>query len=505
MVRTYGAAAELKNLGRQSFHYLAGLVGNMGLGFISFPIFTRAFTVADYGLIDFAQKILLIPTALSKMGMQNSALRFYNQGTESTKREPADYYSTMLIGVALAALVLTLLFLGGVRVLPGLVIDTPLARVLYFAGVLIVIRSVQSILLAFLRVEERTKTFCMVNVATKAATIAAVCALLPWAGASANTYFSGTIAAEAVFVLLMIAPLLRRGLLHLRGIDPALLRAAAAFGLPMVLYELAGWALLYGDRGMIRHYLGEQALGYYTAAYGLANYVNDFVTAPLGMAITPIYLRIWANEGREQTSKFLKLSLGIFLMAATLVLAVTALVCQDSVVLLASAKYAAAGSLIPVLVTAMLIHTNHQFFCAGLIIEKRTGTMALVFLAGTALNLALNAVLLPRIGLQGAPMAALVSRGLCILVLWRLSARILPLSPKLSDLLRYAVAGLLAWIVASQIQLYPIVLNIIIRGTVAVVVYLASLCALDPRARILVRALSRGRMEFRAATAALLG
>jgi len=504
MSRT-SAAAELKTLGRQSFHYLASFLGNMGLGFISFPIFTRAFSVADYGLIDFAQKILLVPTALSKMGMQNSALRFYNQGPESTARRPSSYYSTMMLGVALSGVAITLLFLAGVKLLPGSVIDRPLARLLYFVGVLILVRSLQSMLMAFLRVEERTKKLCLAGVAMKAGTIAAVCALLPWAGASAHTYFSGTMAAEVIFVALLAAPLLRRGLVAFGEIDPGLLRTAIAFGLPMIVYELAGVALLYGDRGMVRHYLGEQALGYYTAAYSLSNYVNDFVTAPLGMAITPIYLRIWAKEGREQTSKFLTLSLDMFLMAATLVLAVTGLVCQDSLVLLASPKYAAAGPLIPVLVAAMLIYTTTQFLSAGLLIAKRTGTMALVMLGATALNLGLNAVLLPRIGLQGAPVAALVSRALCIGVLWRLSARILPLSLKSAGLLRYAACGLTAWLVASPIQLHPIVLNIAARGTVAAVAYIGFLCLLDPRVRTLAAGLSRGRLEFRAATAALLG
>jgi O-antigen/teichoic acid export membrane protein len=505
MVRTSSAVAELKNLWRQSFHYLASFLGNMGLGFISFPIFTRAFSVADYGLIDFTQKILLLPTAVSKLGLQNSALRFYNHEQDSVARKPAGYYSTILLGVALPASAITLLFLAGVQLMRGSAIDAPLARVLSFAGVLILVRSVWSMLMAFLRVEERTKKLCVTNVAMKAATIAAVCCLLPLAGASAHTYFSGTIAAEVIFAGILLAPLLRRGLVSFRAIDRGLLRATVAYGLPLIVYELAGVALLYGDRGMVRHYVGEEALGYYTAAYGLSNYINDFVTASLGMAITPIYLRIWAKEGKEQTSKFLGVSLDLFLMAAALVVVGTAVVCQDSLVLLASPKYAAAGPLIPMLVAAMLIHATQQFLSAGLLIAKRTGTMALVLLASTILNLMLNGLLLPRVGLQGAAIAALVSRGCCVGLLWLLSACILPLSIKPAGLLRYVACGLAAWLVASPIQLHPVLLNIALRGTVAVVVYTACLCLLDQRVRGLAAGLSRGRMEFQAATAAIFG
>jgi O-antigen/teichoic acid export membrane protein len=504
MVRTSGAATELKNLYRQSFHYLASFLGNMGLGFISFPIFTRAFSVADYGLIDFTQKILLLPTAVSKLGLQNSALRFYNQEQDSTPRKPASYYSTVIFGVALPAAGITFLFLAGVQLMCGTMIDPPLARLLCLAGVLILVRSMWSMLMAFLRVQERTKKLCLIGVAMKGATIAAVCMLIPLAGASAHTYFSGTILAEVVFAGILLVPLLRRSLVRFGEIDRVLLKAAVAYGLPLIVYELAGVALLYGDRGMVRHYLGEEALGYYTAGYGLSNYINDFVTASLGMAITPIYLRIWAKEGREQTSKFLTVSLDLFLMAATVVVVGTALVCRDSLVMLASAKYTAAGPLIPVLVAAMLIHATQQFLSAGLLIAKRTGTMALVLLASTALNLMLNGLLLPRIGLQGAAIAALVSRGFCVGLLWRLSAPILPLSIKPAGLLRYGGCGLVAWLAASPIQMHPVLLNIGLRGTVAVIVYIACLCLLDPRARVLAAGLSRGRVELQAATAALL-
>ena len=95
---------ELKKLFQQSSHYLAGLIGSLALGFISFPIFTRAFSVADYGLIDLAQKVLLLLTATSKCGMQNSALRFFDR--DSFAKDPAAaqrYYSSMFFGVAATA------------------------------------------------------------------------------------------------------------------------------------------------------------------------------------------------------------------------------------------------------------------------------------------------------------------------------------------------------------------------------------------------------------------
>ena len=72
-------ASELKRLIKQSSQYLTAMVVNLGLGFVSFPILTRVFSVADFGIIDLVQKVFLLLTATSKLGQQHSALRFFNR------------------------------------------------------------------------------------------------------------------------------------------------------------------------------------------------------------------------------------------------------------------------------------------------------------------------------------------------------------------------------------------------------------------------------------------
>src|SRR5262249_17036102 len=142
----------------------------------------------------------------------------------------------------------------------------------------------------FLRVEERTKTYSVANVAMKAGTIAAVCLLLAFGGRSPRTYFAGAIAVEGATVALLTIWLLRRGLIGRAGIDWSLTRNALGFGAPLAVYELAGVVLDSGDRFLVRHYLGLQPLGLYSVAYGLSSYVNDVLIAPLNLALVPLYI-----------------------------------------------------------------------------------------------------------------------------------------------------------------------------------------------------------------------
>ena len=475
---------EIKKLGRHSSHYLAGLVAKLGLGFISLPIFTRVFSVADYGLIDLIGKVLLFMTALSKMGLQQSAMRFFDGKRFAKDRESAQrYYSTMFFGSILTSVIVALCFIAASRLFLKSLIDAPLSAVIGVVSILIVLRAMQSMLWSFLRSEERTKAYNIAAVACRASTIAIVCLLLPWLGRTVRTYYSGAMAAEMAVVLVFTCWLLRRGILNPTRFDAGLLRAGLLFGCPLILYEVSTIVLDAADRVLVRYYLGAEPLGIYSVAYGLASQLNDLLVFPLGLAIFPIYMRLWASEGREATTRFLSTCLDLFLAVAAGVSAIAVVASRDGLVLLASPKYHGAERLIPLLVMGLLIYTTHIFLCAGLLIHKKTGTMAVLLLGSAAVNIGLNCMLLPRIGLEGAAIATLVSYAVCILLLGWTSARFLPLDVRFRAFATYLFAAALVAIAVSRIELKPVILNLVVRSALTLVLYSGLLYLLDPNIR----------------------
>jgi len=491
---------ELKTLVRQSSHYLFGLLASLGLGLISFPIFTRVFTVSDYGLIDLAQKILLLIIAGAKGGMQNSVLRFYNR--ETFAKDPAaekQYYSTMLFGVGGLAALVTALFAVFVRFSPHRLIDGPLAAVLGFSALLILVRSLQSIQWAFLRIQERTKAFNVINTSMKFASVGAICLLLPLLGPSVRTYYSGTMLVEVAVVAALCIPLIRGGLLNPLNFDASLFRTAVLFGAPLIMQELAGIVLDSGDRVLVRMYLGGDALGFYSVAYGLSGYVNTLFYAPLGLAIIPIYMRLWNSHGREKTAQFLSLSFDAFLCGASGLFVIAAVSARDVVRVMASAKYRGADALIPILVAGLLIYTTQIFLDAGLLINKRTGILASCLGVAAVLNIALNCVLLPRMGLAGAAWATLISYLACTIALSYFAFRVLPLKIGIRPLGGYCVAAAVAWAAGARVEFGAPLWNMFSKPTIALLVYFGVLLLIDRRVRglssMLLHALRTGSTQ----------
>jgi O-antigen/teichoic acid export membrane protein len=485
--------SDLRNLLRESSHYFSGQVAGMAIGFISFPILTRVLSVADYGMLNLTLQIAAMAVVLSKLGLQNSIQRFHKEyigvpGASSRLR----YYSTLLFGVAMSAAAIAILFAVGLDVLPNSWVPSAFKKVLLFGSGLIFIRAVHPIAMNFLRAERKTKAFNVVDVLTKATSIGFVCVLLFAWGRSVKSALVGTVAIESVALVVLIVFVLPRGVISLNAFDRHLFWVAITFGLPMVGYEFAAVILDSGDRILVNHYLGFQAVGYYSAGYNMATYVLNLLMYPVNLAIFPIYMKVWTDKGPDATSMFLSSALDQFIMVALCVLAGVAVTARDAVIVLGSRKLQEAYPLLPVLFLGLLLYSLHIFFNPGLIIHKKTCTMAKIIAEAALLNVLLNVLLIPRIGLQGSAIATLISYGAFLALIVRESSAVLPLRVNLIVCMRYLGAAATSVLLVSRFQYSSEWLDLILKGSMSIFVYAAVLWLIDPRIRIRVGSLLRG-------------
>jgi len=472
----------VKTLARQSSHYLVGQVAMMALGFASFPVFTRVLSLADYGTIDLLQRLVLLGTALGKLGVQNAVIRFYEaqakgEGEDGLRR----HVSSAIVGTTLSGLlvgaVLSLIFFYSSPAGPANYVMA------MFAGLLALLRIQQAIFLNVLRVEERTKLYTITTVGTRLFTLVAIFGLFFLRGKGLETYFAGTVAVEAVAILALAAWLMRRGLLGWAGMDWTMFKSMVAFGAPLIAFETLTVMMDAGDRFLIRYFLGAESLGLYTAAFALCLYIHDLMMAPLNMALTPLYLRIWQNDGAERTSVFLGQALRMFVMAACGLLAGVIVCAPDAVVLLASKKYAGAAPLVPWIAGGMFLYAANSFFNAGMVIHKRTKDLAWFSLTIVVFKLAANSLLLPRLGLNGAVISTVAAYGLFMALTARASLPLLPLRLDVGTLVRAGAACALAALCGSWWRIDSHVVGFLVRGTSAVVVYGGVMAAVDGEAR----------------------
>jgi len=253
-----------------------------------------------------------------------------------------------------------------------------------------------------------------------------------------------------------------------------------------VAYEIASVILDSGDRFLIRNYLGAEQLGYYSAAYNLSSYAQISLMAPINLALIPIYMKVWVSKGKEETQSFLRKSLDLYLFIAIGICCTVTLISRDLVILLASKKFESSYHLLPILIVGLFIYSVHIFLTAGLLIHKKTFLMARQVIYATVLNIGLNVILLPRVGVAGAAWATLLSYAFLIGLMMLASFRLLPITIDYGNLVRYFFAAAVTYGVISQIEFKSVLWGLALKGTLGVVMYLGLLWVIDRRLRKMV-------------------
>ncbi len=442
--------AELRRFYRDSSSYLAGRICVMVLGFISFPILTRLFSVSDYGIMNLVGSTILIVSVFSKAGLQNSVQRFHKEHAVVGLEQMQRCYTSIFAGATVASLAVTLVFAIAIALTPDTWLSPFAKKLLFISACLIFFRPLRSMVQNLWQVEGKTLAVNSVDIAVKGASTAAIVALILLWRRGVMSFVVGTVAVETAIMFVVLAIVARRDVLNVHQIDWGFAWESLTFGFPMMWAEIAYMILDSGDRFIVQSYLGSEAVGLYSAAYGIASYVPEVLLFPINMALFPIVMQVWVEKGRDETKKLLSQSLNHYLMVAIGFVCVVTLSSREAIILLASRKYQQAHVLLPILVGGLLLYAVHVFFRPALLIEKKSSVIAGQVGTAAVVNILLNIIMVPRMGVTGAAYATLLSYGVCLALMARSSCRIIPLDVDWVSLAKSVASAVITYVVVSR-------------------------------------------------------
>ncbi len=459
-------------------------------GLISYPILTRVLEPADYGLMGLVSSVLLGAVAFGKLGIQNSLIRFFAEAKREGRLATLakTYITTGLAAAGVAALVLS----AGAWTLGELgAIGDRLAFVLVLTSPLALIRTQHSLAVNFLRADERSRTWSTVDVVHRYACLAFGLLGALYVIGGVEGFFTGLVTAESL--MLVVAMIAARKVVPLAvGMpDRKLLTAAVSFGLPLLFFELTNIVLAFGDRVLILEMLGEAPLGHYTAAYNLSDTLQKFILLPISLAVQPMYMRLWAEQGREATQAFLSKAGAFFVLVATPAIFGVIAVREPLLILLAGKAYADGVDVIPLAFGGYVLYGSYAVFGAGLFIHKQTLRLAIATAVACVANLGLNLLLIPKYGILGAAIATAISYVGLMVVLTIMSFRTLRFSLPWAYMLRIFAFGAAMYGCIAYIELGHVAATLAVRILVGAVVFLGLALGVDARGRQLVREVLR--------------
>lgn len=484
---------QIRSLLRHVSNYSLGSLVVTLAGFISFPILTRLLGVDDYGNMSLVAVTLTFLVAVGKLGLQHSAIMFYSE-TSAGKNEwnMTQYFSTVMLGMCASGALVTACWLVICITVEQAFWDHPtIVNIFIVASPLILTRVIQSGLNSILRAQERSGLTAIYSVLWRYGNLVFVIGGMLLIEASLKVFFVATVAAETVVLAAMAYTVLSSEKIQVSQFSSKLYRYMALFGLPMLGYEMAGIFASIGDRYVIKLVLGAEELGKYAAAYNLSEYVSAIIISSLAAAILPMYLRIWSERGREATEEFLAKSLRIYVFAALPVAFGFSAVADNFIAIMASAAYREGAVTVPYVVMGMIVDGAIIILAAGLYLKKDSKRLLLALCFSSALNLALNIILVPILGIKGAAIATLATYCAFAYVAWRLSSRVITIALPWKEVLRYGSFSVAMYGVVSLVSVEGEVLSLVSKVCVGGLFYALLVLLLDRDSQQMLRQLMR--------------
>lgn len=484
-------------LGHASNYALASVLVTLA-GVISFPIFTRVFSVSEYGLLNLVSSMLGLMVGLGKLGLQTSTIRFFAEA-ESGKSDITEdtFISTALLGMIVTGSCATVAVLLFSELAPDWFWSDPRVRgLMTLTAVLVLIRVVDSCLVNVLRAQERSGVYGFYTVARRYGGLAIVLLVIFDLLPGLHGFYAGTITAEALALLALGWVVLRGRTIRLRNYSSKLMRAMLAFGLPMAAYEMSSLLLAQGDRYVIQGLIGGDALGVYSAAYNFSEYVQSALLFPFSMAMAPMLTRTWEREGKVATRHFIEHALHYYILAACAVVFGMAAVGGEALELLASKKYVPGAVIIPWVMLGMAFDGVNAMLGAGLYLNKRAKTVMALVICATVVNLGLNFALVPTQGIMGSAVATLITYCGLTTASALFSRRYLEVQIPWLHALKASACGLVMYLVTTQIDSHHLIVSIGLKLVCASLTYLVLVLAFDRRSREAIKSvLGRSRQS----------
>jgi len=377
-----------------------------------------------------------------------------------------------------------LLFLSAKKlILPSILHNTGILNLLVFVAILVPLRCAGSVFSQFLRAEQKTKSYNLFEILSRYAGLAISLFFVFYFIKGLTGFFFGRVVAQTIIFIFIAYVLFKNQKITFKSLSSPFLKECIKYGFPLIWFEFTVNILAYGDRFLIQHYLGPGDLGIYSAGYNLSMYCSNMLALPLRLAILPIYIQIWTNEGKEKTEEFLSKALNYFLLVATPIIFGFSAIGKDIIILLASDKYSQSYTIIPFIASSLIIYSSYHICAAGLHIYKRTPTLTKIFIIGCVMNIFLNILLIPRLGIIGAAAATSAAYLTLLLLVAFFSLRLLKFKIYYRDVFRFILFSLIMFIIVKNINTYTVIINLLMKIGIGAFIYTALILIFDAQIR----------------------
>jgi O-antigen/teichoic acid export membrane protein len=379
----------------RTFIYFGTVVTGQLTSLLLLPLVTKFLSPAAYGQYALALATTGLIGSLGSVWIRNVAMRLFFDYVK-VGRTRAFFWTV----AALQATVM-LLWLAGSYVIVRATFDALPLTLYAAAGLSVLAADFYALSLNTLRAGQRAVSFGIAEILASVVRLGGTwLALLAGWRTPTMLFVFATLSVAAAAVA--AAPGLRRVLAGPLGFERTAVAELVWLGLPSIPLSIGGWIIALSDRTLLAWFIDLQAVGVYSAAYGLADRAVGGLTSALFMTAWPGILTAWL-EDQHAASRTISRYLAAFVLLSTGPCVLLVLQHEFVLTLLTTREYASAAAVVPYVVAGGWLAGVSTYLNRPLELTKRCyGTLSAITIVTAGINLGLNIWLIPQYGVRAA-------------------------------------------------------------------------------------------------------
>lgn len=391
----------MKNSSSRSKYLLKNTVifaiGNLSTKLIAFflvPFYTYVLTTEEYGVVNLIFTLATLIGPFLMVNLQDAVRRFALENDADYKAILSVEWTIVIFGHLL-----------GLLLIPLAKMYAPISSYsleLYFY---IVSLSANTIFLEYLRGIEKMKAYSFCSVFSSFAIAVLNIVFLTRLQLGVSGYFLSYIIAFTLSSLIAIVIGKQYIVFREWKWDKELFGNMIKFSIPMIPNSLLWWVSSSSDHIMVTQFISAAANGIYTVSYKIPTLIST---------VSNIFMQAWQisaikENGNQSGDDFSNIMFDVYIRFITLFTGFLLIIIKPFMSIYVSSSFVEAWEYTPLLIIGYAFSTLGTFVGTPYYVYKDMKGNMFSAASGAIINVVLNAVLIPTIGVQGAAIATCIS------------------------------------------------------------------------------------------------
>lgn len=450
--------------------YAAGQFLLQAVSFLLLPLYTWCLTVSEYGQFALTATVSDITGFVMVLGIYSGYNRFYKEyGKERRSRLKNTALTFSLLIGSLSALAIIMSENLIALIVPGL--DNFFTILLYIV-LNNLFTQISYVFICDYYLEYHANKIVVINLVKALWSALLTVYFIALLKEGIAGIYKGQMISS--FCLLFYFIYVNRKQLKLE-LDKNMLSKMLRFGAGLIPSNLSASLLNFSDRFFMAGYRSYSETGIYSVGYKFGMQIDPLFTTPFRQLFTTYKYEIWKD--RDACKNFNDMFLKYHFIGCLAILCV-ALYSRTAILLFTSAEYMPAYKIVPLVLVSYFLYGKSRFYNLGIELKNKTYLDSVVLISGGLVNLILNLVLIPRLGMYGAAFATLISYMLINILYSKISGPLYRISYDIKKPCIVCLTALLLYAAYFLFSLaYTVILFDIILGIILPAVYIL-LCIL---------------------------